>query len=464
MCELACQIVQKKQEEKRIEEEQAAKARYWKIPACCDDDEDYDSAITPILSTKEPVDSISMGDEHLDKISATESDEVIKSSVEDLVPIPSEFEGIPDTMCDVHFVNNHTPLEAKDHVEIVINSNDDISSSDDDSLHEENIEYVEASPHDSELVSLEAAKIVIPGVEEIEDDNLHKKLLNVHLLIANIEALKDNPTPSSEILTKSSSTSLNSFLEETNTFHNSLPKFENFYCDLGEIGSGSTTTHSDISLPDYEAFYFDDDHIKEISSGSTTTHYEMKILSLTQASPSIIFIRVSLFHLIGEILTKSSSTSLNSFLEETNTFHNSLSEFENFYCDLGEISSGSSTTYSDISLPDYEAFSFNNNHIKEISSGSTTTHSDISLSEYDSFIFDFAHIISPPEYDRFYFRDLPDPGELMSALKSRIRENLLSTTSVNLPIEDDHSPLLAYVVWIFVAYLTIPGNLKTLAK
>nr|GEU57519.1 zinc knuckle CX2CX4HX4C [Tanacetum cinerariifolium] len=80
--------------------------------------------------------SLSMGDEHLDTISATESDEVIKSSVENLVPIPSEFEGIPDTMCDVHLDNNHTPLEAKDHFEIVINSNDDISSSDDDSLHE----------------------------------------------------------------------------------------------------------------------------------------------------------------------------------------------------------------------------------------------------------------------------------------------------------------------------------------
>nr|GFC66811.1 hypothetical protein [Tanacetum cinerariifolium] len=84
MCELACQIVQKKQEEKRIEEEQAANARYWKIPACCDDDDDYDSAITSILSTKEPIDSLSMGDEHLDTIPATESDEVIKSSVEDL--------------------------------------------------------------------------------------------------------------------------------------------------------------------------------------------------------------------------------------------------------------------------------------------------------------------------------------------------------------------------------------------
>nr|GFC81820.1 hypothetical protein [Tanacetum cinerariifolium] len=162
-------------------------------------------------------------------------------------------------------------------------------------------------------------------------------------------------------------------------------------------------------------------------------------------------------------MTKSSSTSLNSFLEETSTFHNSLPEFEKFYFDLGKISSGSTTTDSDISLPDYEAFYFDDDHIKEISSGSTTTHSDISLPEYDSFIFDLAHeefvdelthIISPPEYDCFYFKDLPDPGELMSVLNSEIRENLLSTTRVNLPIEDDHFSLLAYVVWIFVAYLT----------
>nr|GEY80376.1 hypothetical protein [Tanacetum cinerariifolium] len=64
MCEMFCQIVQKKREEKRIEEEQAAKAQNWKLPVCCDDDNDYNSAITP----NEPVDSLSMGDEHLNTI------------------------------------------------------------------------------------------------------------------------------------------------------------------------------------------------------------------------------------------------------------------------------------------------------------------------------------------------------------------------------------------------------------
>nr|GFC72515.1 hypothetical protein [Tanacetum cinerariifolium] len=83
-----------------------------------------------------------------------------------------------------------TPLEAKDHFEIVINYNDDYSSSDDDSLYFENIEHVEASPHDSD---------------------------------------------------------------------------------------GNTTTHPVISLPEYEAFSFYHDHIKEISSGSTTTQSDISL-------------------------------------------------------------------------------------------------------------------------------------------------------------------------------------------
>nr|GFA81396.1 hypothetical protein [Tanacetum cinerariifolium] len=60
------------------------------IPACCDDDDDdYAFAITP----NEPDNSLSIGDEHLDTIPATKTDEFIKSSVENLVPILSEFEG-----------------------------------------------------------------------------------------------------------------------------------------------------------------------------------------------------------------------------------------------------------------------------------------------------------------------------------------------------------------------------------
>nr|GFC65467.1 hypothetical protein [Tanacetum cinerariifolium] len=81
---------------------------------------------------------------------------------------------------------------------------------------------------------------------------------------------------------------------------------------------------------------------------------------------------------------------------------------------------------------------------------------DSSAFTHEEFGDEPAHNISPPEYDCFYFRDLPNSGELISSLNSGIHENPSSTTCVNLPVEDDYSPLLAYVVWIFVAYLTYP--------
>ncbi|GKA83749.1 hypothetical protein Tco_0805344 [Tanacetum coccineum] len=60
-------------------------------------------AITPILPTLEPDDSLIIRDEHLSNIPKKELDEVIKSSVEDLVPIPSESEDTSesDSDCDL---------------------------------------------------------------------------------------------------------------------------------------------------------------------------------------------------------------------------------------------------------------------------------------------------------------------------------------------------------------------------
>nr|GEV87006.1 hypothetical protein [Tanacetum cinerariifolium] len=295
LCKLACQVAQKKLEEKQIEEERAAKAKYWKLPVCYDDEERSDSlddniisrlplfsAITPdepVLSTEEPDNSLSKGDEHLNTIPAMESDEFIKSGVKNLIPILSESEGIPEHVCDVPSHDNSPPLDVStDQIEDFSKSNKVFSPIDDDSFSIDDINYVEASPPDSELVSSEVMEIVILEVRGIDDDILlmiehdilREKLLNVNLLISKIEALNANPTPSSDCKTKSSSTSLTSLLEETNTFDNSLPEFKTFYFDVEEISSGSTTTPPDISLPEYEAFH--DDHVKEISSGSPTTH------------------------------------------------------------------------------------------------------------------------------------------------------------------------------------------------
>ncbi|GKD19772.1 hypothetical protein Tco_1208930 [Tanacetum coccineum] len=206
-----------------------------------------------------------MEDEHLDTIPEKESDEVIKSSVENLVPIPSESEGILDNMCDVPFHDNSSPLDIlKDQFEEFSDSNDDSTSIDDDSFSIDDIDYVDASPPDLELVSLEEVKDFDQENREIDtdillikDDILREKLLNINLLIAKIEALKDNPTPSSDFVTKSPSTSPNSFLEETNISYNSLPESETFCFTLEEKSSGNPTSYTNLSLPDYEAFFRD---------------------------------------------------------------------------------------------------------------------------------------------------------------------------------------------------------------
>nr|GEZ24841.1 hypothetical protein [Tanacetum cinerariifolium] len=315
----------------------------WDRPTVCyrdDDDEDYAIAVTPSLSTEELDNSLSMGDEHLDTILVTESDEFIKSSVESLVPIPSESEGIPDNMCAVPFHDNSPPLNVlKDQFEDFSDSNDESTSIDDDSFSIDNIEYVEASLPDSKLVNSEVMEIVI---------------------------------------LKSSFTYLNSLLEETNTFDNSLPELETFCFDLEEISSGSTTTRSDISLPEYEAFY--DDHVKEISSGSITTHFDSSLYD------SFIFdLSINPFHPAGR-------------------------------------------------------------------------------SDFYEFADELVHIISPPEYDCFCFKNEPNSGDFtMDVVEDifPIREprihNALTTHppfQLNLDFILYSESLFAYVVWTFLHFLS----------
>ncbi|GKB71674.1 hypothetical protein Tco_0933086 [Tanacetum coccineum] len=78
-------------------------------------------------------------------------------------------------------------------------------------------------------------------------------------IIAKIEALKDNPTQFTDSVLKSPSSFPNSFLEETDTSDNSLPESEIFCFDMEEKSSGNPTTHFDLSLPDYEVFYCDNE-------------------------------------------------------------------------------------------------------------------------------------------------------------------------------------------------------------
>jgi hypothetical protein len=103
----------------------------------------------PQLTPEDSIDSPIMGDEHLDTILEKESDEFIKSSVENLIPIPSESEGIHDHVCDVS-----PPLDfPKDLVETFSDCYSDYSDA--DSLYSKDIEFIDASLPHSEIVNLE---------------------------------------------------------------------------------------------------------------------------------------------------------------------------------------------------------------------------------------------------------------------------------------------------------------------
>ncbi|GKF23441.1 hypothetical protein Tco_0075763, partial [Tanacetum coccineum] len=182
-------------------------------------------------------------------------------------------------------------------------------------------------------------------------------LLNVNLLIAKIDSLRDNPTPSSEVVIQSTSTFPNLFLEETNTFDNSIPESETFHFNLEEIS---------------KAFYVDNDHFKEKSSGSTTTHVD-------------------------------------------------FSRYDSFIFDL----------LNDQFPP--------------------TDRSDL---YHEEFADELAHIMSLPNLECFKFKIEPDLGDLAST-DPGIRKNV-STTNVNVLLEDDQSSFFAYVVWIFLAFLMYP--------
>ncbi|GJU15033.1 hypothetical protein Tco_1142999 [Tanacetum coccineum] len=135
------------QHEQAVQKEQAAFTPYWKCLVFNEDDDEYtfqykeylensSNAITPYLSAKEPDNSLSMGDEHLDIILETESDELIKSSVENLVPTPSESEVFSDneSECDVLVGDDFTTFSNP-----LFDSNDDFSSSDDESFSDKNV-------------------------------------------------------------------------------------------------------------------------------------------------------------------------------------------------------------------------------------------------------------------------------------------------------------------------------------
>ncbi|GKE64751.1 hypothetical protein Tco_1518912 [Tanacetum coccineum] len=229
------QILKGIQPKQAEQEESAAQNFLINLNFLMADDDEYTvlyrkpKAITPDLPIEEPDNSLSMGDEHLNTIPETE-----KSSVENLVPIPSEFKGISKDICDVPSCD-HFDAECG-----LINS---------------------LLSRDSSITS---PKIDFLPEEFVEDEILHEKLLNVNLLVDKIEALK--LTPSIPFMLENPSFSPipvvdNDFLiEEVDTFlvsEDSIPP--GIKSDLDSKGDNVFLNNllNEYPIPEYEHFTFD---------------------------------------------------------------------------------------------------------------------------------------------------------------------------------------------------------------
>ncbi|GJV15379.1 hypothetical protein Tco_1360702 [Tanacetum coccineum] len=137
-------------------------------------------AITPVLPTVEPEDSLIMGDETLSTIPEKESDEVIKSSVEDIVPIPSESEDTSDndSECDLPFCDESSPLDVLGGNSVtfsnpLFDSNDDFTSSDDKLFANEDVQEESLKTYSNPLFEFDDKYIsndVNPLFNEVLED------------------------------------------------------------------------------------------------------------------------------------------------------------------------------------------------------------------------------------------------------------------------------------------------------
>ncbi|GJX60052.1 hypothetical protein Tco_0291442 [Tanacetum coccineum] len=268
----------------------------WNRPAFYfDDDDDEESsipvrdiiselplcvAITPDLPI---TDSLIMEDEHLDTIPETESDELIKSSVENLVPIPSESEDFSEieSECDVPVCDDFTTFS-----NLLFDSNDDFFSSYDESISDEDVpkkiysnplfdEEIISSPKSDSILEefsgeLAHINLIPPRINEADFDPEEEIRLVERLLYNN-----SSPRPPEEVNSKNSDVviesfspspipveDIDSFMEEIDLFltpDDSMPSGieNNDYDSEGDILFLEELLSNDSpSLPENEPFHF----------------------------------------------------------------------------------------------------------------------------------------------------------------------------------------------------------------
>ncbi|GJZ11303.1 hypothetical protein Tco_0546062 [Tanacetum coccineum] len=135
----------------------------------------------------EPEDSLIMGDKDLHTILENESDKFINSSVEDLFPIPGESEDTSDSdkECDLPFCNNSVTFSNP-----LFDANDDFTSSDDESLPEEDVQEenfkIYSNPlfeFDEEYISSDINPLYNEVLEDIESKDSYVSNLDEPALL-----------------------------------------------------------------------------------------------------------------------------------------------------------------------------------------------------------------------------------------------------------------------------------------
>ncbi|GJZ83461.1 hypothetical protein Tco_0648634, partial [Tanacetum coccineum] len=144
------------------------------------------------------------GNEELSTILEKESDEFIKSSVEDLVPIPSESEDTSksDIDCDLSSCDDFSPINVYKEKSVtfsnpLFNSNDDFTSSDDESLSDEDVSEdnvkIYSNPlfeFDDEYISSNVNPLFDEVLEDIESKDSY--VSNLDELVLLVTPLSDD--------------------------------------------------------------------------------------------------------------------------------------------------------------------------------------------------------------------------------------------------------------------------------
>nr|GEW22935.1 Pol polyprotein [Tanacetum cinerariifolium] len=172
--------------------------------------------VAPILSTKEPEHSLSMGYEHLSITPETESDEVMESNAKNLLPIPSEYEVTSEIKNDMP-ANDDSSQVFITFSNPIFNDDDDLDSSDNESLPEEDVPAEEFKVYSNSLFDN----------EEINSDKLDPHCFNVESDF--VESLLNRET----------------FIDSSSTFDFLLKEF------TGELA------HINLVLPKVEKADFD---------------------------------------------------------------------------------------------------------------------------------------------------------------------------------------------------------------